>query len=189
MSEKRLGDQSALDRRTTYRFSILAARQARFLSQMYAQEFGLTLSQWKVLPIIGHCAPMSAKEVGERTSLEPEKVTRAVDRLVARGLVTRRADSEDRRRVVLSLAVRGKEVFRRSEEIRNAIEREFLDALQPREKEMFHSLLDKLEQRAVTMFDGKQSWQKFVDQTESSYTAAKTRNRRRTPRGREQTMR
>jgi hypothetical protein len=54
---------------------------------------------------------------------------------------------------------------------------------------MFHSLLDKLEQRAVTMFDGKQSWQKFVDQTESSYTAAKTRNRRRTPRGREQTMR
>jgi len=132
---------------------------------------------------------MSAKEVGERTSLEPEKVTRAVDRLVARGLVTRRADSEDRRRVVLSLAVRGKEVFRRSEEIRNAIEREFLDALQPREKEMFHSLLDKLEQRAVTMFDGKQSWQKFVDQTESSYTAAKTRNRRRTPRGREQTMR
>ena len=30
---------------------------------------------------------------------------------------------------------------------------------------MFHSLLDKLEQRAVTMFDGKQSWQKFVDQT------------------------
>jgi DNA-binding MarR family transcriptional regulator len=156
---------------------------------MYAQKFGLTLSQWKVLPIIGYCAPMSAKEVGERTSLEPEKVTRAVDRLVARGLVIRRADSEDRRRVVLSLAVRGKEVFRRSEEIRNAIEREFLDALQPREKETFHSLLDKLEQRAVTMFDGKQSWQKFVDQTECSYTAAKTRNYRRTPRGRKQVTR
>ena len=32
------------------------------------------------------------KEVGERTSLEPEKVTRAVDQLVTRGFVSRRSD-------------------------------------------------------------------------------------------------
>jgi DNA-binding MarR family transcriptional regulator len=149
---------------------------------MYMQEFGLTLSQWKVLPIIGYCAPMSAKEVGERTSLEPEKVTRAVDGLAARGLVIRRADLEDRRRVVLSLATKGKEIFRKSEEIRGAIEREFLDALQPKEKAMFHNLLDKLEQRAVMMFNGKRSWQKIVEQAEAP---GKARDRRRMHRPRE----
>ena len=101
MSGKRSAASRALDERTTYRFSILASRQTRCLSAMYLQKFGLSVSQWKVLPILGYHGPMSAKEVGERTSLEPEKVTRAVDQLVTRGFVTRRSDSRDRRRVIL----------------------------------------------------------------------------------------
>lgn len=154
---------NALEKRTTYRFSILATQQTRCLSEMYIQKFGLTVSQWKILPIIGYCGPMSAKDVGERTSLEPEKVTRAVNQLVARGLVIRRADPDDRRRVVLSLAAKGKKVFKDSEQIRDAIEAEFLKALQPSEKASFHRILSKLEQRALTMFSGKQSWRKILD--------------------------
>src|SRR5262249_18437042 len=154
--------------RTTYRFSILASRQTRCLSEMYLQKFGLSVSQWKVLPIVGYYGPMSAKDVGERTSLEPEKVTRAVDQLVARGYVTRHADPKDRRRVVLSLAAKGKDVFRESEQLRGAIEEVFLGALQPRERAMFHRILDKLEHRAIVMFNGKQSWRKILGQKKFS---------------------
>src|SRR5262245_64915190 len=52
MSRKRFADRSALDERTTYRFSILASRQTRCLSAMYVEKFGLSVSQWKVLPIL-----------------------------------------------------------------------------------------------------------------------------------------
>jgi DNA-binding MarR family transcriptional regulator len=109
---------------------------------------------------------MSAKEVGERISLEPEKVTRAVDQLVARGFVTRRTDEKDRRRVVLSLAAKGKNVFKDSEQLRSAIEEEFLNVLRPKERVVFHQILDKLEQRATVMFDGKQAWRKIIGQYE-----------------------
>lgn len=169
--------RSALDKRTTYRFSILAAQQTRYLSRMYIQKFGLTTSQWKVLPIIGYHAPMSAKEVSERTSLEPEKVTRAVDRLVTRGLVKRSADSKDRRRVVLSLAAKGKEVFRQSEEIRGAIESKFLSALDRRERAAFNHILDKLERHALELFSGKQTWRTIVDQGQSSHSKTAKRGR------------
>ena len=151
-----------LAQRSAYRFSILAARQMRCLAEMYAQKFGLPVSQWKVLAIIGYYAPMSAKEVAELTSLQPEKVTRAVDGLVAQHYVIRRQDPADRRRVILSLAAKGKDVYHDSERIRGAIEDEFLDVLQPAEREMFHRILDKLEGRAAEIFAGKQAWRNIL---------------------------
>jgi DNA-binding MarR family transcriptional regulator len=179
MASKKSADSHILHDRTTYRFSILAARQTRCLSEMYIQKFGLSVSQWKVLPIVGYYGPMSAKEVGERTSLEPEKVTRAVDQLVARGLVTRRADPKDRRKVVLSLAAKGKEIFKESEKLRGAIEGAFLDALRPGEKAVLQRLLDKLERRAAVMFNGKQSWRKIIGQIDPSYGGDTARARKR----------
>lgn len=183
MPGKSSADNHILHDRTTYRFSILAARQTRCLSEMYVQKFGLSVGQWKVLPIIGYYGPMSAKAVGERTSLEPEKVTRAVDQLVARGLVSRRADSKDRRRVVLSLAAKGREVFTESEQLRSAIEKEFLNALKPQERAAFHRILDKLERRATVMFNGKQSWRKILAQASiAPDDGAPERRKRRTAR-------
>jgi DNA-binding MarR family transcriptional regulator len=181
MSPKSAAGSRAHHDRTTYRFSILAARQTRCLSEMYAQIFDLSASQWKVLPIIGYYGPMSAKDVGARTSLEPEKVTRAVDQLVNRGLVTRRSDPKDRRRVVLSLAANGKQVFEESEQIRGIIEDRFLDALQPKERVAFHRILDKLEDQAMVMFDGKQAWRRIIGGRTSarSKVGAKTGRRRR----------
>jgi DNA-binding MarR family transcriptional regulator len=179
MSVKRAAGSRAHHDRTAYRFSILAARQTRCLSEMYAQIFDLSVSQWKVLPIIGYYGPMSAKEVGERTSLEPEKVTRAVDQLVVRGLVTRRSDPKDRRRVFLSLAANGKRVFEESEQLRGIIEDKFLGVLQPKERLAFHRILDKLEDRAMVMFDGKQAWRRIIGGRTSTQTnvRAKTRER------------
>jgi DNA-binding MarR family transcriptional regulator len=176
MPGKKSAGSHILHDRTTYRFSILAARQTRFLSAMYFQKFGLSVGQWKVLPIIGYYGPMSAKEVGERTSLEPEKVTRAVDQLVARGFVTRRTDAKDRRRVVLSLAAKGKNVFKESERLRGAIEEEFLNALRPKERAVFHRILDKLEQRATVMFTAsKRGERSSADKTCSTDETPRTR--------------
>jgi len=177
MPGKRFTDSRALDERTTYRFSILASRQTRCLSAMYVEKFGLSVSQWKVLPILGYHGPMSAKEAGERTSLEPEKVTRAVDQLVARGFVSRRSDPKDRRRVILSLAPKGRAVFQESEQLRGMIEASFLNALQPKERVLFHRLLDKLERRAAVMFDDRQSWRKIIGESNPPHRRRAARRR------------
>jgi DNA-binding MarR family transcriptional regulator len=179
MSGKRAAGSRGDYGRSAYRFSILAARQMRCLSEMYAQVFDLPVSQWKVLPIIGHYGPMSAKNVGERSSLEPEKVTRAVDQLVARGLVTRRPDPKDRRRVILSLAANGKQMFEESEKLRGIIEDKFLGALPPKERLAFHRILDKLEDRAAEMFDGKQAWRRIIGDKPFVQTKVRSKIRKR----------
>jgi DNA-binding MarR family transcriptional regulator len=165
-----------LQRRTPYRFSLLAARQTRCLAEMYMQKFGLSVTRWKVLAVIGHYAPMSAKQAAERTSLEPEKVTRAVDGLVQRKLVMRRQDPADRRRVILSLSAKGTAIYNESELIRRAIESEFLDALKPAERALFYALLDKLERRASEIFVGKQAWRQIVANRKDA-SAAKANGR------------
>jgi len=169
------------DQRTAYRFTILAARQTRCIAEMYTQEFGLAVSQWKILVIIGNYAPMSAKDVAERTSLQPEKVTRAVDKLVAHDFVIRRKDPSDRRRVILSLSANGRSVYRRSERIRGTIEREFLETLRPVERTMFYRILDKLERRAAEIFSGKHAWRRIVDRRNSSGARGRSGNSRRSP--------
>jgi DNA-binding MarR family transcriptional regulator len=166
-----------LDQRTAYQFSILAARQTRCLAEMYLERFGMTVSRWKVLVIIGRFAPVSAKDVAQRTSLEPEKVTRAVDGLVRQRYVIRRKDPKDKRRVILSLSQTGQEVFAESERIRYAIESEFLNVLGPNELRMFYGILNKLEQRAIQIFAGKRSWHRILAQHEGAKAASGVKTR------------
>jgi DNA-binding MarR family transcriptional regulator len=141
----------------------------------------MTVSRWKVLVIIGRFTPMSAKDVGQKTSLEPEKVTRAVDGLVRRRYVIRRKGPEDKRRVILSLSPRGHEVFGESERIRYAIESEFLKVLDPDGLRIFYEILNKLEQQAIQIFAGKHSWLRILAQYRGTKTASGTKARRQQP--------
>ena len=76
-----------------YRLSILHGYNARGLAAMYTKLFHLTVPQWRVLTVIGRHAPASASEVAGFTSLEPDKITRAVDSLVKLGFVHRKPDA------------------------------------------------------------------------------------------------
>lgn len=54
------------------------------------------------------------KNLGENMLLTQPSVSRLIDRLASRGLVTKRADPDDRRGVVVELTDTGYEVFRRA---------------------------------------------------------------------------
>jgi DNA-binding MarR family transcriptional regulator len=110
-----------LNERTAYRFLHLAGQVMRCLGEMYGPRYGLTIGTWKVLSMIGAYGPMSASELGKRTSLEPDKVTRTVDNLVKRSLVLRRQDPADRRRVILTLSSKGTVVNDAIEHVRCCI--------------------------------------------------------------------
>src|SRR3990172_10663592 len=98
-----------LERRLSYRFSILSTRVIRSVASMYGPKYGILPSGWKAMTAIGRYGPVSAKEVCSHTTVEPDKVTRAVDRLAALGFVRREQDPADRRRVALSLSPAGRQ--------------------------------------------------------------------------------
>lgn len=96
-----------IEKRLSYRFSILSDRMIRAVADMYGPRFGLLLSGWKAMATIGRYSRVSAKDVCAHTTVAPDKITRAVDRLVGLGFVERRRDETDGRRVALSLTPQG----------------------------------------------------------------------------------
>ena len=153
-----------LEHRTAYRFSIMAALSTRCMSDLYTK-LGLTVGGWRTLSLIGRYEPIFPGSLAERTSVDPDKVTRAVDRLVERGLVARKVDAEDRRRIVLTLTARGRRVFAEIDQIRRIMEEQFLSVLTKPELAGFNAAMDKLEAQARRIFTGKGAWRALVEVT------------------------
>jgi len=89
-------------------------RALRIDSRAIEQEIGLSLAQLFVLQELDQRAAQSLSELAERTATHQSSVSVVVKRLVDRGLVSRVADSDDRRRVRLGVTPEGQEVLRRA---------------------------------------------------------------------------
>ena len=116
------------------------------------RRYGLTDLGWRVFSLIGHNEPVHPSSIAKRATFDPDKVSRAVDRLVRSGLVARKEDSADRRRVILTLTARGQKVYAEVEQIRRDMEREFLSVLDAEELRAFRAALDKLEAHARQLY-------------------------------------
>lgn len=151
-----------LEHRPAYRFSILAALSTRAIAGMLAKKFGVTVAGWRALSVIGAFEPVSSGNVAHRSSMDADKVTRAVDRLVGLGLVARKVDAEDRRRVVLTLTARGRRVHDEIDRQRRDMDVEFLSVLSEAERKSLFAALDKLELQARRIFTGRDAWRALV---------------------------
>jgi DNA-binding MarR family transcriptional regulator len=125
---------------------------------MHSTKFKLSVNGWKLLSVIEFVGPLSATEAAEYTSLDLDRVTRGVNDLVKAGLVVRREDPKDRRRVALSLSAKGKRVHKKIEHVSRMLELELLDELTTSEVGMLYSILEKLERRSMTVFKGRDAW-------------------------------
>lgn len=75
---------------------------------------GVTGAQLLVLQLLRDGPARSLNELAERTFTHQSTVSVIVDRLVTRGLVTRRRSTEDARRLVLTLTPAGRVALRRA---------------------------------------------------------------------------
>jgi len=135
----------------SYRLSALAKRLDLGLATVHIKKLGISVANWKILRVIGYFGPLSASELGARTHLDPDKITRAVDTLVARGYVIRRNDDEDRRRVTLTLSAKGRRAYEKIEAHAIKKETEFLRVLTLAEQKALRHFLAKLEQGSSEM--------------------------------------
>ena len=74
------------------------------------EETGLGLSDFGVLEAL-HKGPLPVNTIGPIVDLTPGSISIAVDRLFAKGLVTRVESAEDRRVRVVALTPRGKDLI------------------------------------------------------------------------------
>lgn len=77
------------------------------------EETGCSVEAWRVMCLLSDGEGHGMTAIAERTLLPPPTLTRLVDQLVDDGVVHRRVDPLDRRRVLAYLTPRGRERWRR----------------------------------------------------------------------------
>ncbi|MDH3230015.1 MAG: MarR family winged helix-turn-helix transcriptional regulator [Alphaproteobacteria bacterium] len=137
-----------LDSFVPYRLSVLQQEVSRLIATAYAEEYGLMRHDWRVMAALGNDQPLSANEVCDRTNMDKVQVSRAISRLLGRGLVARVQDGKDRRRWILRLTASGEEMYRNIVPAARAREAELLAALSESELGQLDALIDKLYRRA-----------------------------------------
>jgi len=98
----------------------------------------VTLPQYRALVVLASRGPQGLAALAESLAVTPSTATRMCDRLVRKGLVTRRVDPDDRRLVRLALSPNGRRLVQ--------------EVTEQRRVEIAHLLaeLSAEEQRAVT---------------------------------------
>lgn len=75
------------------------------------EETGLGLSDFGVLEVLLHKGPLPVNTIGTMVDLTPGSISVAIDRLVAKRLVSRVENAEDRRVRIVDLTPRGKDLI------------------------------------------------------------------------------
>ena len=86
-------------------------RALRINTRAIELEIGISLAQLFVLQQVAERPATSLNDLAERTATHQSSVSVVVRRLVDRGLVTRRADTADKRRVQIELTPAGEKLL------------------------------------------------------------------------------
>ncbi|MBO6561179.1 MAG: MarR family transcriptional regulator [Nisaea sp.] len=146
-------DMLDLDRFLPYRLAVIAARVSKALSTLYAERFGISIPEWRVIAHLARAERISVRDIQARVNLDKVKVSRAVSRLEAAGLVRKLAKASDNRLLEISLTERGWSVYRQIVPLATGFERDLLGVLDPADRaaleRIFGSLNERLDETAA----------------------------------------
>ena len=97
-----------------YRLQRAAFYATKHAHLAFAREFGITGSEWRLIGTISVMEPVSMLRLAEETDIQHAQASRSIASLLERGLVRADGDSKDKRKVMLSLAPRGRTLYRKA---------------------------------------------------------------------------
>lgn len=100
-----------LDNSTGFHMNTLSNRFSLLLQSYYRVRHRLNVAGWRIIAIVAEKSPISAREVAEYSVMDPIRVSKSVSELLRRKLITRKTDTKDRRRAILTLTKAGFDVY------------------------------------------------------------------------------
>jgi DNA-binding MarR family transcriptional regulator len=130
-----------------FRLNRLAAEVSHALSEEYQARYGLDIPEWRVMATLGfRDDACSAQFIAQCTRTHKSTISRAVTTLLARALIERVENSDDRRAFELRLSGKGKALYDELIPRLLSKERDILSCLTAQERRDFARTLDKIEQ-------------------------------------------
>ena len=117
------------------------------------EESGLGLSDFAVLEVLLHKGPLPVNVIGPKVNLTPGSISVAVERLVAKGLVSRAESSRDRRVRNVALTPRGKSVITPIFRAHVATMEKVFAGLSREEMRQLEQHLKRIGRQAESLFD------------------------------------
>ena len=127
-----------------YRLSVLSNTVSQAIAAEYEQRFGLSVTEWRVMAVLGRYAGISAREVAARTAMDKVAVSRAVARMLESGRIERNVSDHDKRQSELRLSASGRAIYRQVAPLALQHERRLLAQLDDTERQSLTRILDKL---------------------------------------------
>jgi len=120
------------------------------VTQIYESRYGLTVSEWRTMAVLG-TDTLSAGEIVERSSMDKVNVSRAIQKLRARGYLRRDIDGDDRRRAVVRLTEDGIAAFADLIPEVTALVESLLTGFSAEERAQLLGLMERVQKNAETI--------------------------------------
>ena len=133
----------------SYRLWRLSRTVGDTLEAYYSKAFGLDGSDWRTLAVLANYAPISAKALAEILDIHQVQMTRALTKLQNLGLLSRRTDKRDKRKIVLQLNRKGNAIYEEILPRAQALEDKNFASFSAAERKQFLTLLGKLERQIL----------------------------------------
>src|SRR6476646_9530498 len=117
------------------------------------EEAGCGLADFGVVEALLHKGPLPVNTIGPIVDLTPGSISVAVDRLFAKGLVTRVESAEDRRVRIVALTPRGKDLIVSAFRKHSGQMKRVFSELSPEELRGLETALKKAGKRAATLME------------------------------------
>lgn len=147
--KKARAEEFDLEHFLPYRLSVLTNIISQGLAAGYREQFGISITEWRILAVLGRYPGLTASEVVERTAMDKVSISRAVKAMMHNDLLRRETDPDDRRRQRLFLTARkGQSILQAVVPRAIRFESELLQALTPTERRALDTIIDKLARQA-----------------------------------------
>ncbi len=115
---------------------------AIFLSEL--SDVGLTPAQFFAMARLHEMGEVSQNHLGRLVAMDPATIQGVVRRLIDRGLLKRKPDPSDKRRIIPRLTPAGRKVVTRLMDNARRVDDTILAPLAPEERDQFLALLKRL---------------------------------------------
>ena len=135
-----------------YRLSVLTNTISEGLARRYRDLQPLSVTEWRILAVLGRFPGLVASEVCERTAMDKVAISRGVRSLMEKGMLDRQRDRSDRRRQRLFISPgHGEKVLQKIVPVARRYERQLVESLDAGELEALSRIMEKLLRRSESL--------------------------------------
>src|SRR5690606_33415904 len=127
-----------------YQLLLVSKMIDRETASALQREFSLSLPEWRILAFVCALGSNSASDIGNAAQIDRAEISRAVAKLEAKKMVTRKGEGNNRKRLIISPTAEGHDLFARVFERRGEYSRSILKDISQQEVDSLSGILEKI---------------------------------------------